>query len=142
VGDFANSTQVHDWNPGIEPSGLFWTIPVRDDQVSVQPGSGRARFSARNLAVPDYLDFIRSVTPGTIPIPSHVSFDVRWQGGGAVSTLHDDTYEFSGRFVDGPIGIDFTTRQDGSDVVYRSNSDGQITVGGGAGRERNGVFFH
>jgi len=47
VGDFANSTQVHDWNPGIEPSGLFWTMPGRDDQVSVQPGSGRARFRAR-----------------------------------------------------------------------------------------------
>jgi hypothetical protein len=53
VGDFANSTQVHDWNPGIEPSGLFWTMPVRDDQVSVQPGSA-ARFRASNLAVPDY----------------------------------------------------------------------------------------
>ena len=36
---------MHDFNPGIAASGLFWTVAVPDDSVDVHPGAGTARFA-------------------------------------------------------------------------------------------------
>jgi hypothetical protein len=144
VGDFNGSTQVHDFEPGITASGLFWTIPISDDAFRAKPGIGRARFQARHLAVADYHDFLNAVGLNPTPISSvlsHVSFDVRWDGGGNSTKVHDSTFGFEGRFVDGPVSIQFTAAQDGSDVSYRSDPANQITVSGGVGHERNGIFF-
>jgi hypothetical protein len=113
--------------------------------ISARPGIGRARFRADNLAIPDYHDFLNAVglNPTPIPtVPSHVSFDVRWDGGGNSTAIHDSTFGFEGRFIDGLVSIEFTTAQDGSGVTYRSDPANQIVVSGGVGRERNGVFFH
>ena len=149
MGDFTNSTQVHDWNPGIEPSGLFWTMPISDDLISADVDRGRARFHARHLSVPDYKDFSNSIAPPTEqepPIPSHVSFDVRWNRRAKPTVVRDDTYDFAGVFIDdkdvfGAITIDFAAQHDGDDVVYRSDRGEQIVFSGGVGRERNGIFF-
>jgi hypothetical protein len=70
-----------------------------------------------------------------------VSFDVRWAGNGDVATIRDPTFRFTGRFVGGDAHIDFTASDDASDVVYTSDPEGQTTVSGGVGFERNGVFF-
>ena len=53
--------QVHDWEPGIAPSGLFWTIPISPSVIEIDPGSGQARMVAENVAVTDYHDFIRKL---------------------------------------------------------------------------------
>ena len=142
MGDFNTSTQVHDWEPGILSSGLFWTIPIDDRAISHEGRDGRARFRMSDVAVPDFHDFNSAVAPHPVSIPSHVSFDVRWKGGGARTKLHDTVFGFEGDFVDGPASIEFSTRQDGSKVVYRSDPAGQNTVSAGVGRERNGAFFH
>jgi hypothetical protein len=142
VGDFTNSTQVHDWEPGIEPSGLFWTIPISDDLIAVKPGSGRARFRARDLAVPDFTSFANAIALNPTTDPSHVSFDCRWAGGGKRTTIHDTTYGFEGTFVDGPASMKFVARRDDTGVTYRSDPEDQITVAAAVGHERNGVFFH
>ena len=47
---------------------------------------------------------------------------------------------FMGTFVDGPATIDFTAKNDGSNVVHRSIAAGQKALYAGAGSERNGVF--
>ena len=143
MGDFANSTQVHDFEPGIADSGLFWTVPIPDSQISANPGAGRGRYQATDMALPGYHDFFNSISPNP-PIPavaSHVSFDVRWAGSGNRAHVDDSTFQFVGDFVDGPISIDFTAKQDSSPVVYRSRPTGQTTIGGGLGHERNGRFF-
>jgi hypothetical protein len=144
VGDFVNSTQKFDWNPGIEPSGLFWTMPIRDQLIKFDVNRGRARFRARHLSVPDYGTFDNSIASPPKqhpPIPSHVSFDTRWRGGGKRQVVTDADYDFTGTFVDGDITISFTAKHDRDDVVYRSDDGPQIVVSGGVGRERNGVFF-
>jgi hypothetical protein len=117
-------------------------MPIADNLISIKPGSGRARFRARDLAVPDFHDFANSIAPGTPSDPSHVSFDVQWAGRGNRTTIHDTTYEFEGTYVEGTVSIAFTARPDGGDVVYRSDPADQITVSAGVGHERNGVFFH
>ena len=134
--------QQHDWEPGILPSGLFWTIPISPSAIYANSTTGAAMLRASSLAVPDYGNFFNAIspTPDPPPIPSHVSFEVMWPGRGEVVVLDDDTFDFAGRFVISDATIAFSAWQDGSDVVYRSNPEGQFSFDAGVGRERNGVF--
>jgi len=149
VGD--PSHQQHDWEPGIARSGLFWTVAIPPSSISVEPGTGRARFHARDVAVMDFHDFLNAVhRGGPAPVPSHVSFDVRWAGRGKRRTIRDKAFGYAGRYVTGPATITFQASNDTAGVTYASDPDGQYNptaAQGGAGspavgRERNGVFFH
>ena len=104
------------------------------------------------MAVSDYHDGFNAlglVDPPIPPVPSHVSFDVRWAGEGARQTIRNDDWLFRGEYVTGPTTISFTAFNDHGGVVYHSDPRGQFNPGtddGGAGRpavgfERNGVFF-
>jgi hypothetical protein len=141
VGD--PSQQSHDWEPGIDPSGLFWTVPLPAGAMSAAPGAGTARLHAESMAVPDFHDFFNAIaeTPDPAPRPSHVSFDVRWAGDGDRLTVRDPDFGFVGQFVAGDATIAFTCQDDDSPVVYTSVPEGQSTVSAGVGHERNGVFF-
>jgi hypothetical protein len=121
---------------------LFWTIPASPSTIEFNPNTGHAIMRARHLAVPDYGNFFNAVSPSPDPAPisSHVSFEVTWPGHGEVRVVDSDEFDFSGRFVVSDATIDFTAANDGSDVVYRSNADGQVSFDAGVGRERNGIF--
>src|SRR5262249_49072827 len=130
--------------------GLVWTTPLSASSLEVDPGTGEARLRATGVAVPDWHDGISAIFGGgPDPVPSHVSFDVRWAGGERAQRISDDTFGFTGRFVPGPATITFTASQDGSGVVYTSDPDGQYNPGPeefgagspAVGHERNGVFF-
>ena len=144
VGD--PTQQVHDFEPGIAPSGLFWTIPIASSAIRVDPGSGQARLRADNVPVTDYHNFFIAVglsDPPPTPVPSHVSFDVRWSGTGPRKTFRDEAYRFTGHYMSCDATLDFTASNDGGDVIYTSDPGGQYNVGQpGVGHERNGVFFH
>jgi hypothetical protein len=73
--------QIHDLNPGIADSGLFWTIPLREDAVDVElddevdinhhrlhqhpePTSSAATMQVRNEALDDYHDFVNAFRRG------------------------------------------------------------------------------
>lgn len=136
------SFQVHDFNPGVAPNGLFWTTPVAQAAIEVDPGSGTARFHAENLPVPDYHDIINAIFGGSPPVAGHVSFDVRWAGGGGRQPERDTTYGFVGKYVSGPATISFAVRDDDVDVVFTSDAGGQTNgLPPEVGHERNGVFF-
>ena len=140
--------QVHDWEPGIADSGLFWTIPISPGSIKADPSTGRARFRVEALKIGDYGDFFNAVNGGT-PIPSRVSFDVVWQGGGSPVHLRNEEFTFEGDYVPGPATIRFVGSNDKSGVTYRSDPDGQYNptlaeLGAGdpaVGREQNGAFF-
>jgi hypothetical protein len=140
--------QVHDWEPGIADSGLFWTIPISPGSIKADPSSGRARFRVEALKIGDYHDFFNAVSGGT-PIPSRVSFDAVWEGGGSAVDLRNETFTFAGHYVPGPARIHFAASADGSGVTYRSVAEGQYNPTleqGGAGEaavgtERNGRYF-
>jgi hypothetical protein len=148
VGD--PTRQQHDWEPGIAASGLFWTIPVTPWTISVVAASGRARMRADHVAVPDFHDFFSAVFGGgPAPIPSRVSFDVRWSGDGGRQKIRDTTFGFEGHYVTGTATISFTARDDRGGVTYISDHSGQhnptLDEGGAGlpavGYERNGIFF-
>jgi hypothetical protein len=134
--------QSHDFEPGIAESGLFWTRPVSSSTIRVLPDRGVARFHGR-VALHDYGNFFNAIRPrpNPPPKPSHVTFDVRWLGGGDPKQIRDPTFGFAGEFIDSQATIEFTASNDGSDIVYRSIAKGQHTLYAGVGRERNGIFF-
>lgn len=140
--------QVHDWEPGIADSGLFWTIPISPGSIKANPTTGKARFRVEALKVGDYHDFFSAVTGGT-PLPSRVSFDVVWAGGGSPVHLRDETFTFEGDYIPGPARISFAASDDRSGIVYRSEAEGQYNPtleqqGAGdpaVGTERNGRYF-
>jgi hypothetical protein len=142
--------QLHDFEPGIARSGLFWTIPIPASAIRFDTASGEARFHARNVGLKDYHDFFSAIQGrGPKPVRSHVSFDVRWHGHGQRHKIRDKKFRFQGGYVTGKATISFMASQDGGGVVYTSDPAGQYNPTpkqGGAGspavgQERNGTFF-
>lgn len=131
--------QIHDYNPGIAPNGVFWTVPISPDAISVNPGKGRASLVAENMAVPDYGDFISSIFPG-VSVPATVSFEVRWSGIESRANRREPDYGFAGEFVVTGSSIEWSAQQAGfsfqSDPASTSTSLYAIV-----GHERNGVYF-
>jgi hypothetical protein len=138
VGDL--TTQVHDFEPGIRPSGLFWTIRIGHDAVEVHDLDD-AGMHRTHLPMPDYHDFLNAVSPSPKTKPGHVTFDVHWDGLDRRRRIRDDAFGFVGEFRPVRARIDFRVSDDGNGVVYASDSHGQKTISGGVGHERNGVFF-
>ena len=140
VGD--PTAQVHDFEPGIKPSGLFWTIPITSSALSADVNSGKARYRLQNLPLPDFHDFFNAVSPFPSTIPGHVSFDVRWQGGGEPTSIRDPVFGFEGSYIGGNATIMFRVYDDNRrGIVFTSDPTGQTTVSAGVGQERNGAFF-
>ena len=136
------SKQHHDWEPGIAPSGLFWTVAISPSWVSFDAETGRARFRASNVALKDYGNFFNAIAkhPKNVK-PGHVNFDVQWHGADDRQQLRDEKFGFAGTFVSGGASITFSARTEGSAVVYRSEPGGTKVLYAGSGMERNGVFF-
>jgi hypothetical protein len=42
--------QLHDFEPGIAPSNLFWTVPISPSAIIVNPEKGTATLRARDLS--------------------------------------------------------------------------------------------
>jgi hypothetical protein len=102
------------------------------------------------VEVKDYHDIINAVVRnGPKPIPSKVSFDVRWHGGGHHRKVRDQKFGFEGHYVTGKATVKFTASNDSGSVVYSSDPAGQYNPTakqGGAGSpavgtQQNGVFF-
>src|SRR5205085_11808131 len=73
--------QIHDFNPGILPSGLFWTTAIAGEGIQVNLGKGKASMTAQNVPNYDYGDFGNALFGGgPPPIPGLVSFTVVWHG--------------------------------------------------------------
>lgn len=134
------TNQIHDYNPGIAANGLFWTMAVPDGAIDVNAGSGRARFSMRDLAIPDFGDFVNAILPGAASVPATVSFDVRWHDIQSRYNESSSDFGLAGEFVVTKASIEWSSIQSGfsfqSDPASASVTDYAIV-----GHERNGVFF-
>ena len=80
--------------------------------MNLQQGKGSARYRMMDLQVGDYGDFgnaTSSLPPDAPPtsIPSLVSFDVVWQGGGDSGSFHDSDFGFTGDYRTGDATISF-----------------------------------
>jgi hypothetical protein len=134
--------QVHDYNGGIQPSGLFWVVPLADGALRVSQDGRQATLRADDVAVLDSFQF-----GGPVTVPATVSFVIRWQATGSFrnrgkgrTVPPTDAGAFLGRLADARSTASFSGRQLG----FRFRSDPGVSTDRGyaeMGTTRNGVFL-
>ncbi len=140
--DFANfSTQVHDFDPGIDPypGGLFWTVP-KPTLGSVELGRGTARMSMANLAVKDYFDIPNALFRFERPVSvdANCSFDVEWTGP-VTSSGPVNTPGSTGELSLTKANMTWSATNS-LGFRYVSNPSGTTSAFAQLGRVQNGVF--
>jgi hypothetical protein len=133
------SGQVHDFNPGIRESGLFWTQPVAGDALDVDLEDGTASLRLGDLDEEDYHNLHNALVDGPSD-PASVSFEMRWRAIAKPMNVTDAVHRFTGRFRLCAVQIEWSASAPG----FRFTSDPASTttnVRSVMGRERNGVFF-
>ena len=135
------SGQVHDFNPGILPNGLFWTMSIPRHSFRVFRNGQHAWLRVRNLPMPDTFQFGNNVS-----VAGQIDVNVWWRAtsdpvlrGNGASVPNDDPSAFLGHFADArcvgyasgaETGFAFRTRRLTADDFFAE-----------LGRERNGVFL-
>ena len=135
----APENQIHDFNPGITPNGLFWTAAIPDRAVDVNPGAGRARMVVEDLPVQDDFTLLNSLLRGP-NVPAVVSFDTRWFAPGDATRYRNEALQFVGRFLRTQASLVWSAAEEG--FTFQSGPAAtSTTVFAEVGHERNGVFF-
>lgn len=133
------ASQIHDYDPGITSSGLFWTIAFPDDSVGFEFEDAEAEFKSSNLAIADYGNILNGLFHSALPAPGKVSFDIRWSGATNKGTFTNAGQRFTMDFV-----------QTGAHISWHGSTGGDTfhTTGGTQrvgfaqlARQRSGVFF-
>jgi hypothetical protein len=135
------STQVHDFDPGINPypDGLFWTVAT-PAVGRVELGTGRAHMSAANVALEDYFDIPNALFRFEVPpsVPATCSFDINWTG--PVSSRGPVTTPGSeGQLVMTAATMTWSA-SNALGFSFVSNPSGTTSVFAQLGHVRNGVF--
>jgi hypothetical protein len=131
-------TQVHDFNPGIAPSGLFWTQPVSDDALDFDFEEGVATLAVKDLDEEDYHNLLNALKDGPSD-PASVSFNMRWTATEPSMNVTDPVHGFTGRFRISTVSIDWSASV--GSFEFTSDPATTVNVRSVIGRERNGVFF-
>jgi hypothetical protein len=129
---------VHDFNPGIRRSGLFWTTQIPRDSVHVDVRDGEARMRVHALDMDDYFNLPNALF-GDREAPASVSFGVTWSSKVARERIRDEEQGFAGLFVTTDARMSFRARSKG--VTYRSSDASTTSPFAALGHERNGRLF-
>lgn len=131
--------QIHDYDPGITSSGLFWTIAVPDHAAHGDVEDADARLHLSNLAIPDYGNILNGLFHTSPPSPGTVSFDIRWSGAKSRGSFSDATKPFEMDFVQTNAHITWSGST-GADNFHTTNGAQTVNFAQVA-NERNGFFF-
>ncbi|HLZ23680.1 MAG TPA: hypothetical protein VKQ30_16340 [Ktedonobacterales bacterium] len=133
------SQQVHDFNPG-EENGLFWTIPLVDDDLDLDVHNGGASLVLRDLGFDDYGNVGNALSGGHEIATAKLSVRIVWRG---------ITRRIS--FADAALPTPFAVRAafTGAAMEWSAVEGGETITGSRSatpdfamlGRERNGLFF-
>ena len=131
--------QVHDFNPGIRESGLFWTQPVSEDALEVDLQDGTATLGLDDLDEEDYHNLLNALLDGPSDSAS-VSFEMRWKANAEAINVTDSVHGFTGRYQISTVQIEWSAKAPQFEFV--SDPAGTTNnVRSVIGRERNGIFF-
>ena len=132
---------MHDFNGGIQPSGLFWIVEVPEQAFRVSRDGRHVTLEAKDVCVLDSFQF-----GGPVQVPASVTFTVRWDAigprvrrGSGSGVPPTDPAAFLGQFAVARSTGWFSGRELG----FSFRSDRATTDGGFAemGPERNGSFL-
>jgi len=131
--------QIKDFNPGVAPSGLFWTIRIPDDAVAVDAKATNARYDVKDVSVFEYTD-VWAALAGEPGAPAVVSFNSSWRATGKSLKVRDASNRFTGVYRMAQSTIEWKAKS--SNFAYQSDAaNTSTTVFSAIGRERNGIFF-
>ncbi len=132
--------QIHDYNPGIMPNGVFWTIPIAASAVTADLRRGTARYRLKNLPLRDSRHAFNALIVEGPSERAVATFDVTWTDPTKRFTVRDEANTFGGSFIETTPKIAFSVDQEG--FAFTSAPAAQSgPVFGVIGAERNGVFF-
>ena len=131
--------QIHDFNPGITASGLFWTVAVPESSISVNFAAGKASFQMDDVDVEDYHDVVNALLDGP-SVDARVSWKIRWAHPLGRTKIRDANTGFAGDFVQNVAQIEWTGQTDSAHFVSdpAGTSVNEFSL---LAHERNGVFF-
>ena len=132
--------RVHDFTGGIAPSGLFWTVPLPDEAVTITRRGRRLDVAVNDLPVID--------STGSRPtdIPATVSFAMTWRAtggmqragkGGTVAPV--DPLAYLGRLARASARGTFSGSS--GTFTFRSSPKPQKTIFGVLGTEQAGALL-
>jgi hypothetical protein len=133
-------TQIHDYDPGITASGLFWTIAVPDHAVDADFEDAEAEFKVSNLAIADYGNILNGLFHTALPTAGSVSFDIRWSGAHTRGQYTNAGQRFKMNFVQTGAHISWQGTT-GSDTFHTTGGS-QRVVFAQIAQQRSGVFFN
>ena len=136
------ANQIHDYEPGIQDNGVFWTVAVPASVLQHNVAAGSASFKLDNYAIRDWINFPQSLLQLTSS-PAVVSFDVRWLAASQPTRVHvrHEAEQFDYDFVTTQSTIAWSSDQE--DFSFVSDPpDPAWSLWGSVGHERNGVFFN
>lgn len=134
------TNQVHDFNPGIRQSGLFWTVPVPEDALAVDIPGGTATLALDDFDTDDYGNLRNALTGGS-EVDASISFTMKWTATGKPFNVSDPVHTFAGRFSLATVGIEWSASVPSSGFSFTSDPSSNVNVKSVIGRERNGIFF-
>jgi hypothetical protein len=148
----------HSWDPGITPSGVFWTTPIPEGNVKVDLRKETASLRAKDILVFDGFT-VPNALDEAHPL-GHVSsvvnsLHIKWSGTTREVSWSDCAVNgFRGRFLENAATIEVTATTPPTPARtcppmparngFRFVSDpAETTVNhfSQIGRERNGIFF-
>ena len=138
----SSGSQVHDYNGGVLPSGLFWTLALDDDALCVSHDGRRAVLDVDGLGVIESFQF-----GSGLATPATLSFHIEWRATGpfvdrgkGTSVPPTDPAAFLARFA----VARSTAEYEASELGFSFSSNPDVSTDRGyaqMGRERNGVFL-
>ena len=143
--------QIHDYNPGIAPNGLFWIISAPHDVARIDLDSATASLHMANVPVMDFHDLANALTnghglsnppvPPITPVPATVSFDIEWSGAIESAIVTNENEDFTGQFIKTGATIQWSSNEAGFQFMSEPPNPAR-NLYSVIGHERNGVFFH
>ena len=131
--------QIHDYNPGITQSGLFWTVRVPHSAVKVDLKRWTASFALDRFRLDDYYNLANAFVGGP-STPSVASFVVTFKGHGDALTQRDEANDFAVKYRLAHSTLVWSAQ--GGGFAYRSDeAKTSAETFSMLGAERNGAFF-
>jgi hypothetical protein len=135
------SEQLHDFQGGIPPSGLFWTVQIPDNSFRMSRDGRRAELEVSNLCLIDSFTFL-----GTTATPAVIDAFVRWEATGPARSRGSgnqvpptDPAAFKGRLRFARAEGHFTGTELG--FAFKARGTSRRPAFAELGTERNGVFL-
>lgn len=122
---------LHDYHPPIPDSGLFWTLPVPPESLTIDLEAGTATLLLEDLVLPDAV--------GDAQEPATLSLLMQWSGASEARDEADPQNGFAGTYRECSATIAWTVAQVGFSFASDASAT-SVTRSAQLGRERTGIF--